>query len=164
MPVVFLDQSGQLGGAELFLADLAQACSEWSRVLLLENGPFVEMLRERDVLVETVSLPAGAKSVSKSSGLGSMLKAAPQLLSFYQEVRRRLEDANLVYCNTPKAIVLGGLIAWLSRRNLVVHLHDLLTDEHFSPMNLKLLQFFSRRAGLVIANKVIRVYERCLQK
>ena len=61
MPVVFLDQSGQLGGAELFLADLAQACSEWSRVLLLEDGPFVEMLRERGVLVETVSLPAGGE-------------------------------------------------------------------------------------------------------
>ena len=45
MPVVFLDQSGQLGGAELFLADLAQACSAWSRVVLLEEGPFVDMLR-----------------------------------------------------------------------------------------------------------------------
>ena len=152
MPVVFLDQSGQIGGAELFLADLAEACSEWSRVLLLEDGPFVEMLLERGVLVETISMPGEAKSVSKSAGVGSLLKAAPQLLAFYQEVRRRLEDANLVYCNTPKAIVLGGLIAWLSRRNLVVHLHDLLTDEHFSPMNLKLLQFFARRAGLVIAN------------
>ena len=151
-PVVFLDQSGQLGGAELFLADLAQACSEWSRVLLLEDGPFVEMLRERGVLVETVSMPGEAKSVSKSAGAGAFFKAAPQLLAFYHEVRRRLEDANLVYCNTPKAIVLGGLIAWLSRRNLVVHLHDLLTGEHFSPMNLKLLQFFARRAGLVIAN------------
>ena len=152
MPVVFLDQSGQLGGAELFLADLAEACSEWSRVLLLEDGPFVEMLRERGVLVETVSLPGDAKSVSKSAGLGSLLRAAPQLFAFYREVRQRVEDASLIYCNTPKAIVLGGLIAWLSRRNLVVHLHDLLTDEHFSPTNLKLLQFFARRAGLVIAN------------
>ena len=81
-----------------------------------------------------------------------MLQVAPHLLAFYREVRRRLEGANLIYCNTPKAIVLGGLVAWLNRRNLVVHLHDLLTDEHFSPMNLKLLQFFARRAGLVIAN------------
>jgi glycosyltransferase involved in cell wall biosynthesis len=152
MPVVFLDQSGQLGGAELFLADLAEACSAWSRVLLLEEGPFVDMLRERGVLVETVSLPPESKALSKSAGIFSMLKVAPQLLAFYQEVRRRLQDATLVYCNTPKAIVLGGLVAWLSRRHLVVHLHDLLTGEHFSPMNLKLLQFFSRRAGLVIAN------------
>ena len=68
MPVVFLDQSGQLGGAELFLADLAEACSEWSRVVLLEDGPFVEMLRERGVMVETVSLPPEAKSLSKSAG------------------------------------------------------------------------------------------------
>ena len=152
MPVVFLDQSGQLGGAELFLADLAQACSAWSRVVLLEEGPFVDMLRERGVLVETISLPPESKALSKSAGALSMLKVAPQLLAFYQEVRRHLQDGTLIYCNTPKAIVLGGLVAWLSRRHLVVHLHDLLTDEHFSPMNLKVLQFFARRAGLVIAN------------
>src|SRR4030095_9833969 len=101
--VVFLDQSGQLGGAELFLADLAQACSEWSRVLLLEDGPFVEMLRETRVLVETISMPGEAESVSKRGGVGWLGRAAPQLLAFYQEVRRRLQDANLVYCNTPKA-------------------------------------------------------------
>jgi glycosyltransferase involved in cell wall biosynthesis len=152
MPVVFLDQSGQLGGAELFLADLAEACSGWSRVVLLEDGPFVELLRQRGVMVECTSLPPEGKALSKSAGISSMLKAAPRLLAFHREVRGRLEGANLIYCNTPKAIVLGGLIAWRSRRNLVVHLHDLLTDEHFSPMNLRLLQFFSQRAGLVIAN------------
>ena len=47
-----------------------------------------------------------------------MLQVAPQLLALYREVRRRLEGANLIYCNTPKAIVLGGLVAWLTRRNL----------------------------------------------
>jgi len=152
MPVVFLDQSGQLGGAELFLADLAQACAAWSRVVLLEEGPFVDMLRNRGVIVESVALPVDAKRLSKSAGISSMLQVAPQLLKFYREVRRRLEGANLIYCNTPKAIVLGGLVARTTRRNLVVHLHDLLTEEHFSGMNLKLLQFVARRAGLVIAN------------
>jgi glycosyltransferase involved in cell wall biosynthesis len=149
---VFLDQSGQLGGAELFLADLAQACARWSRVVLLEDGPFVSVLRERGASVETISLPSEAKRVSKHAGISSMLQATPQLLAFYREVRQHLEAADLIYCNTPKAIVLGGLVASLSRRNLVVHLHDLLTDEHFSPTTLKVLQFFARRAGLVIAN------------
>ena len=152
LPVVFLDQSGQLGGAELFLADLAEACAQWSRVLLLEDGPFVDLLRERGVFVETMALPADAKQVGKSTGISSILRAAPQMLAFYREVRRRLEGADLIYCNTPKAIVIGGLVAWLKRRNLVVHLHDLLTEEHFSRHNLKLLGFFARRAGLVIAN------------
>jgi glycosyltransferase involved in cell wall biosynthesis len=152
VPVVFLDQSGQLGGAELFLADLAQACAPFSRVLLLEDGPFVDLLRDRGVFVETIALPAEAKQLEKSAGILSMLQVAPQLLGLYREVRRRLEGADLIYCNTPKAIVLGGLVAWLTRRNLVVHLHDLLTEEHFSPLNLKILGFFARRAGLVIAN------------
>ncbi len=151
-PVVFLDQSGKLGGAELFLADLAQACKRWSRVVLLEDGPFVELLRERGVFVETIALPDDAKQLSKSAGILDVLKTAPRLLSFYYEVRRRLDGADLIYCNTPKAIVLGGLVAWLSKRNLVVHLHDLLSDEHFSALNLKLLGFFARRGGLVIAN------------
>ena len=152
VPVVFLDQSGQLGGAELFLADLAQACSPWSRVVLLEDGPFVSVLRDRGVFVETVALPGKAKQWSKDAGVSAMVKAAPSLLALFQEVSRRLEGASLIYGNTPKAIVLGGLMAWLRKRNLVVHLHDLLTEEHFSPMNLKLLGFFVRRAGLVIAN------------
>ena len=151
-PVVFLDQSGKLGGAELFLADLAQACRRWSRVLLLEDGPFVELLRDRGVFVEAIALPDDAKQLSKSAGILDVLKTAPRLLAFYHEVRRRLDGADLIYCNTPKAIVLGGLVAWLSKRNLVVHLHDLLSDEHFSDLNLKLLGFFARRGGLVIAN------------
>ena len=79
MPVVFLDQSGQLGGAELFLADLAQACSEWSRVLLLEDGPFVEMLRKEASWLKPCRCLREAKSVSKSAGVGSILKAAPQI-------------------------------------------------------------------------------------
>jgi hypothetical protein len=82
MPVVFLDQSGQLGGAELFLADLAQACSSWSRVLLLEAGPFVDLLQQRGVMVETISLPSESKALSKSAGILSFAKVAPQLLAF----------------------------------------------------------------------------------
>ena len=65
VPVVFLDQSGQLGGAELFLADLAQACARWSRVVLLEDGPFVDLLRDRGVFVETIALPAEAKELEQ---------------------------------------------------------------------------------------------------
>ena len=103
-PVVFLDQSGKLGGAELFLADLAQACRRWSRVLLLEDGPFVELLRDRGVFVEAIALPDDAKQLSKSAGILDVLKTAPRLLAFYHEIRRRLDGADLKsHCNTPKA-------------------------------------------------------------
>ena len=71
------------------------------------------MLRDRGVFVETVALPDKAKQWSKDAGASAMLKAAPGLLALFQEVSRRLEGANLIYCNTPKAIVLGGLLAWL---------------------------------------------------
>ena len=111
------------------------------------------MLRERGVLVETVSLPARGEVRQQERWSWIVFEGCSRSCSlsigkFAGDLRTRIS----IYCNTPKAIVLGGLIAWLSRRHLVVHLHDLLTDEHFSPMNLKLLQFFARRAGLVIAN------------
>ena len=151
-PVVFVDQSGQLGGAELFLADLARECGSLCRVVLLEEGPFGEHLKTRGVAAEAVSLPGKAKRLSKSAGVLAMLKAAPQIVAFFLAVQRRLSSAELIYCNTPKAIVMGGLAALLGRKKLVVHLHDLLTREHFSGLNLKLLHFFSQRAAFVIAN------------
>jgi hypothetical protein len=80
-PLVFVDQSGQLGGAELFLADLAMACGPSCRVLLLEEGPFVEYLRARGVAVETVSLPDTAKQFSKGAGAATMARVAPHMVA-----------------------------------------------------------------------------------
>ncbi len=46
--ILFLDQSGELGGAELCLADLAEFCREDSAVLLLQDGPFRDLLEKKD--------------------------------------------------------------------------------------------------------------------
>jgi len=150
--VVFVDQSGQVGGAELFLADLARECGTLGRVLLLDEGPFVDYLHDRNVTVDAVSLPDRVRRLSKDAGLLAIAGAAPPALLYLREIRRRLKKATVIYCNTPKAVVIGGVAASLGRQILVVHLHDLLTEEHFSRLNLRLLAFFARRASLVIAN------------
>jgi glycosyltransferase involved in cell wall biosynthesis len=47
--ILFIDQTGQLGGAELCLADLAFRLRECGTVLLFESGPFRDLLLRRGV-------------------------------------------------------------------------------------------------------------------
>ena len=49
--ILFLDQSGELGGAELCLADLAEASGKGSAVLLFQDGPFKGFLSARNIAV-----------------------------------------------------------------------------------------------------------------
>ncbi|MEG3933503.1 MULTISPECIES: glycosyltransferase [unclassified Microcoleus] len=59
----------------------------------------------------------------------------------------------MIYANTQKALVVGALASFLSRRPLVYHLHDILSTGYFSPTNLKVAVTLANPfAPLVIAN------------
>ena len=67
--VFFLDQSGDLGGAELSLLDIVAHYGGEKRICLLAEGPFAVRLRAagHDVLV--LSLSSG---IRRSSGIAAM--------------------------------------------------------------------------------------------
>ena len=46
MKILFLDQSGQLGGAKLSLTDVAKYFKDECLVCLFKNGPFIKKLTE----------------------------------------------------------------------------------------------------------------------
>jgi glycosyltransferase involved in cell wall biosynthesis len=60
--------------------------------------------------------------------------------------------ADLVYANTQKALVVGAIASWITRRPLIYHLHDILSSEHFSATNRRLAIALANRSALVIAN------------
>src|ERR1700712_832755 len=53
--ILFIDQSGQLGGAEICLLPLAVRCPSRSEVLLLSDGPFRDRLDAEGVKVSVES-------------------------------------------------------------------------------------------------------------
>ena len=58
--ICFLDQSGELGGAELCLADFAEFARQRSTAVLFGEGPFAQVLQEHRnhyVIVEAAIRP-----------------------------------------------------------------------------------------------------------
>ena len=151
MKVLFLDQSGKPGGAELCLVDIAKPYGENALVGLFADGDFRKLLEENQVPVEV--LTTQAIKVGKQSGLLQALGSLGQIIPLINQVVQWARKYDLIYANTQKALVVGALASFLARRPLVYHLHDILSLEHFSKTNLRVaVNLINHCAALVIAN------------
>ncbi len=151
--VLFLDHSAALGGAELYLLDLAPAFAPPGKVLLLEEGPFYEKLQAAGIPVEVIIAPETVRRVAREAGPGSALRAAPGLLGLAWRVARKARAFDLIYANSQKALIVGSLAARMARRPLVWNLHDVLSSAHFSRLNIRLaVTLANQSVRLVIAN------------
>lgn len=162
MRVLFVDQSGQCGGAELMLADLLRGLhgEVESRVVLFDEGPFADVLRKEGFAVEVLPLKL---RTTKAAGKLTRLLDLPLLGLLALKLAFRARGCDLIYANTPKAMVAGALAARLSGKRLVFHLHDILDATHFSPANVRLLvNLANKQAAAVIANS--RATERAFLK
>lgn len=152
MKILFLDQSGKPGGAELCLLDIARAYRDRCLVCLFADGSFRTMLEEEQIPVKVL---ATAIDVRKDSSTLQGVYNIGRLLPLAIEVARLSRQYDLIYANTQKALVIGALASVLSRRSLVFHLHDILSLEHFSRTNQRIAVTLANRfASLVIANSL----------
>lgn len=154
MKILFLDQSGKCGGAELCLLDLVsqfyQHQTHEGLVALFEDGHFREQLEAHHIPVRV--LAQKAIQVRKNSGLSSGLTSIGRLIPLMTQVTALSRTYDVIYANTQKALVVGAIASALSGRPLVYHLHDILSLEHFSATNRRLAVLLANRAAIVIAN------------
>ena len=151
MKILFLDQSGKPGGAELCLIDIAKPYRQSSLVGLFADGSFKTLLEENQIPVKV--LTRKAIQVRKESSLAQGLSSLGQLLPLIATVVQTARTYDLIYANTQKALVVGALASFFSRRPLVYHLHDILSPEHFSKTNRRIAVTLANKfASLVIAN------------
>jgi glycosyltransferase involved in cell wall biosynthesis len=151
MKILFLDQSGKPGGAELCLLDIAKPYRDNCLVGLLADGSFRQLLEQQQIPVQV--LTTQAIQVRKESSLAQGLGSLSSLLPLIARVVQLSQNYDLIYANTQKALVVGALASFFSRRPLVYHLHDILSTDHFSRTNQRLAVTLANRfASLVIAN------------
>jgi glycosyltransferase involved in cell wall biosynthesis len=149
--ILFLDHTGKIAGAELVLLDIARHYRQHSHVLLFEDGPFSPLLQSQNI---SVSVASQTPILFRRDS--NFLDALKTLTSLAQPLRQTLQlsqNHTLLYANTLKAFVIGAAACLLSRRPLIFHLHDILSAEHFSPINQKVIIWLSNH----IAKKVITV-------
>lgn len=143
--VLFVDQSGQPGGAELCLLPLAGLCAARSEVLLLADGPFRARLEALGVRVQ-VSSNSRVAAISKQALRLGWLRAVPGILGQVRAIAARAKQFDVLYLNTQKAFVLGALGKPLHRRPVIWHVHDVMTGEHFGRMQLRIVRWLVRHA------------------
>lgn len=151
MKILFLDQSGKLGGAELSLTDVAKPYRDSCLVGLFADGPFRHLLEQQHIPVQV--LTTEPIQVRKESSIVQSLGSVSSLVPLIARVARLSRDYDLIYVNTQKALVVGALASFLTRRPLVYHLRDILSEDHFSQTNRRIaVTLANARASLVIAN------------
>jgi len=133
--VLFVDHSGALGGAELYLLDVARALQNHCSVALFEHGPFASRLETAGVKTRILRAPEALRGVRRSSRLTSLLRTVPATLSQGYRLSRIASEHDVIYANSQKALVVSAIAGWLSARPVIWNLHDILTADHFSRAN-----------------------------
>ena len=155
MKLLFLDQTAELGGAELSLFSEVTHLPHESAVVLFEDGAFREMLAAAGVMVEVVAASSGAMTVRREAGMLTIFAALPGVLRLVLTVARRAKDYDIIYANSQKAFVVGVFAAAIARRPLVWRLRDVLSADHFSSTLRRIVVFLANwKARRVIANSV----------
>jgi glycosyltransferase involved in cell wall biosynthesis len=150
--ILFLDHVGALGGAELSLLDIAAAHRSTSRVLLLSDGPFRERLRQAGVRVEVLAPAPGLTRVHRETHVPGP-SALMAVLTTARQVARRARTYDLIYANSQKSFVIAAVAGVMAHRRVVWHLRDILSEEHFSRTNIRLVVGLANLfAARVIAN------------
>lgn len=151
MKILFLDQSGKLGGAELSLTDVAKSHRENCLVGLFADGPFRQLLEQHHIPVQV--LATQQIKVTKDSSFIKSLSSISSIAPLIAKVAKLAQNYDLIYANTQKALVVGALASIFSRRPLVYHLRDILSPDHFSRTNRYIAVTLANRfASLVITN------------
>ncbi len=168
MRVLYLNPSGQLGGAEVCLlnmmASLRAARPEWQLHLVAsDDGPLV--MKAAELGVQTTVLPfnaplarlgdAGAGGpagdrVSRSTLLRRLLAALPSVISYRRQLRRviRQLSPDVIHTNGFKMHVLGAL-AKPQGTPIIWHIHDYVQSR---PVMARLLRRLAKRCAVAITN------------
>ena len=143
--VVYLDHCAALSGAEIALARLLPALPDVdAHVILAEDGPLVEVLRDSGVSVAVLPMTGAARSLGRGEVRPGRLPVrvavdtARHVVELAAHLRRLGPD--LVHTNSLKAGLYGGLAGRLAGIPVVWHARDRIADDYLPPAAVRLVR------------------------
>lgn len=122
--VLFVDHSGEIGGGQLVLEELATHLPIKAYVALLSPGPLVERLIRQDIHVVVLGDDDNLVSLGKETTILSRLWAARRLPRIVRALAALARQADVVYANSKKGLLFAALAARWAKRPLIWHQHD----------------------------------------
>jgi len=156
--IAFLDHCALESGAELALLRLLPALDEIDPVVILgENGPLADALRQRAIAVRVVPMPDTTRTLPRGAvvpGLNAV-RAALSSLAYAVRLARLLRalEVDLVATNSLKSSLYGGIAGRLARLPVVWHVRDRIADDYLPGSAVALVRLAVRvLPTAVIAN------------
>jgi glycosyltransferase involved in cell wall biosynthesis len=154
--VVFLDHCAKLSGGELALLRLLKGTvATEPHVILAEDGPLIDYLREAGISTEVLPLPPDVANLSRTElkSLPAILRGGAATAKYVAQLARRLRRLNpdLVHANSLKSGLYGSLAAHAAGVPMVWHLRDRLSRDNYPALQAEVL----RRCVRTMANAVI---------
>ena len=141
--VLFVDHTGQIGGAELILLDVVEGRGR-SSAFLFEDGPLRTALAERKLNLIISKWGRGLSQFRRDSSWFAAVPLMARLAAIVAEIARAARSHDVVYANSQKAFVLASIAGLFVRRPLIWHLHDIISPDHFGVVQ--------RRTQVLLAN------------
>jgi glycosyltransferase involved in cell wall biosynthesis len=150
--ILFLHHTAIIGGAELHLLSVARHFRETSIAALFADGPFRRVLETAGV--QTRVFPS--KWAERGVRLGEPHFSASNIAGVLRLVwltARAAREADLIYANSPKALLVASIARLVRRKPVIWFLHDLLDETHFGARSIRLLvKTANQTAARVLAN------------
>jgi glycosyltransferase involved in cell wall biosynthesis len=150
--ILFLHHTAIVGGAELHLLSVARHFRATSTVVLFADGPFRQALEADGVRVRVLASTWAARGVRRQDPNFSATNIA-SVVRLAWLTARAARDADLIYANSPKALLVARVAHLVRRKPVLWFLHDLLDEAHFSRRSIRLLVTTANRtAARILAN------------
>lgn len=151
--ILFIDHSADMGGAEYVLLDILKNYPN-SQIALLSKGRFEKFLIAQKIHVKIIPFSEKIRLISKNNlNIFKEIWALPTIVKTAYKIARLSKNFDLIYANSQKAFILGAIAGKIAHKPVIWHLHDILTQDHFSPKNIWLdVYLANHNARSVIAN------------
>jgi glycosyltransferase involved in cell wall biosynthesis len=146
--ILFICHTGELGGAEFVLIDIAAHCRARCHVALLADGPLRGVLEAKGVGVSIIAASAHMLGVRRDAGWSRSIRAIPATLSAARRIARLARGYDLLFATSQKAAIVAMLAGLISRRPVFWQLHDIMSAAHFGGL--------LRRIAVSLANVSVR--------
>jgi glycosyltransferase involved in cell wall biosynthesis len=153
-----VDHAAELGGGQLaLLHSIRHLQQEWrvTAVLLTDDSELKPELARQAVPVRTVAQSQSLLAARRGGSLryGGILHLAGSAAIGVTRLGWALRKADAVYVNSTKALPFALLAGRMSRRPIIFHARDILSDVAFPDANVRaLIRWCISRCSVVIAN------------
>jgi glycosyltransferase involved in cell wall biosynthesis len=135
--ILFVNHTGELGGAELTLLPIARRYRDRCIVVLLKDGPLRQRLAELGVAVTLLPGGEGMLGVTRDGGALRTLASVPAVLGAVWRLASLARGFDVIYANSQKAAIVALLAGRLIGKPTVWYLHDIMDTEHFAGVQRK---------------------------